>query len=236
MLHSSKGSVSLLAILTAVILTGCNESSPSESTVEKQISQQYARCSLMSVRDFTKINGFPQKDGTYIVSVKYSLRLQPSSKASRLAEEYLAKQADLDRRIAENKRVIDDAVMPRAKQLVADRNQKCGSRNGDNKTGSPDCEAAKQAIEDLSTEVHWKDLVKDKDELAAELSTLTQAYPNKITEAFNHDCPMVALGGVLDGYFGASRNDFRNYTKEFTTKIEGNIKLVNSDNGWVMGN
>jgi len=222
-----------LIVISAVSLLGCNESSPSESTVEKQVKQHYASCGLMTVHDFKKVNGFLQQDGSYVVPVKYTLKLRPSEKASQLVDEYKSKRAELDARVAENKAILED-LTPQIKTRFDDRTAKCGSTRGDNKTGNPECEDAKKTLDDFAAENHWQERFNERPALANQVLTLSMSYRDKIEEAFNHDCKLIAFGGVLGGYFHANKDILENYQKEFTSNAEVDVTLIESDNGWVI--
>ena|ERR1035437_2156591 len=47
--------------LAMVALTGCFDSSPSESQLKKIVAAAIEPCSLLSIRDFNKINGYPDR-------------------------------------------------------------------------------------------------------------------------------------------------------------------------------
>jgi hypothetical protein len=233
---SPKSALPVLTLLAAVMLSGCNESSPSESTVEKQITAQYGNCALLSVHGFKKINGYPQQDGSYVVSVKYTLKLEPSSKAKQLADEYEAKHTDIVARATESRRPFVEELQPKMDALQADMAKKCGSRTGENLTGNPECAEAKKTIDDFVAETNWNQRATEAQSLVNQANAFPQTYRDQVEQAFIHDCRMIALGGVMDGYFGASHDRIENYSKEFTATMEGNLRFINSDNGWVIKN
>jgi len=230
-------------ILAGMTLAGCNESSPSESTVEKQIANQYSNCLPMSVRDFQKINGFPQKDGSYIVSVKYTLLLKPTEKAANYADEYKVKDKEVDdslnglnARAEQIKNTIQNDlspnVLPKMKILFDDRDQKCGSLNGVNKTGNPECEASKEAIKNYDVESHWSKTIKERDDIDRQIQLITddkRSLRNKYYELASGEFEKRCGRGVMEMLYHSVNMD--DYKKYLSVTINRDFHFINSDNG-----
>jgi len=134
-----------LIVISTVSLVGCDESSPSESTVEKQVKQEYAACNLASIHDFKKLNGYPQQDGSYLVDVQYKIVVTPTSlnedkykeyasqirsinpngrNYSDMASDYGEKAAKsmhvcLNAHVIEDNKIINDAItLPKFRQFM----------------------------------------------------------------------------------------------------------------------
>ncbi|MBC7907533.1 MAG: hypothetical protein H7Y60_12415 [Rhodospirillaceae bacterium] len=71
---------------TGLMCSACSESSPSESTIKKELSRKYTpneACKIFSLSGVEKINGFHQTDGSYVVSVKFKVFYSPTNKMVR---------------------------------------------------------------------------------------------------------------------------------------------------------
>ena len=64
-------------LLAAAMLTGCNSDAPSASEAQQVAEGIFASCDNMKVKDFERVNGIPQNDGSYLVQVKYTVRITP---------------------------------------------------------------------------------------------------------------------------------------------------------------
>lgn len=62
-------------MLASVLLSGCNSEAPSASEARKIAENTYETCDQLKVIDFERVNGIPQNDGSYVVQVKYKVRV-----------------------------------------------------------------------------------------------------------------------------------------------------------------
>ena len=92
----SKLYYAIIGGILTLILTGCFDSSPSQSDLKRLVSATYERCPLLSVAEFTKINGFPQKDGSYLADVEYTLLLTPSKKNRDYVAQFIKEKSDIE--------------------------------------------------------------------------------------------------------------------------------------------
>ena len=69
-------------LLAGAMLTGCNSDAPSASDAQQVAEGIFASCDNMKVKDFERVNGIPQNDGSYLVQVKYTVRLTPPESIS----------------------------------------------------------------------------------------------------------------------------------------------------------
>ena len=93
LLSRAVASVALLA------LAACGESSPSEATAKKYIKEDLKDCDPIVLADFQKTNGFLQRDGSYLVDVKYTLKFKPTSDLKKHISEYVNKSPGLEKEI-----------------------------------------------------------------------------------------------------------------------------------------
>ncbi|WP_199102150.1 hypothetical protein [Aquitalea sp. ASV11] len=71
-----------ILLLAGAMLTGCNSDAPSSSDAQQVAEGIFASCDNMKVKDFERVNGIPQNDGSYLVQVKYTVRLTPPDSIS----------------------------------------------------------------------------------------------------------------------------------------------------------
>jgi len=83
-MSSAKHALCLSPVLASLLLlTACSgSSSPSASDAQQVAEGIFASCDNMKVKDFERVNGIPQNDGSYLVQVKYTVRLTPPDSIS----------------------------------------------------------------------------------------------------------------------------------------------------------
>lgn len=77
-----------LSILSLIILSGCDEEKPSESTVKNQVESNLHNCKIIHINNFHKDNGFLHPDGNYDVKVSFSFMVEPTDYFYSLQKEY----------------------------------------------------------------------------------------------------------------------------------------------------
>ncbi|BAK77600.1 putative lipoprotein [Pseudogulbenkiania sp. NH8B] len=88
-------------VLAGIMLTGCNSDAPSAREAQKAIESRFP-CEHISIRDFERVNGIPQNDGSYLVQVKYTVRVSPTDEIKAYAKDGYAKElAEAQEKVAQ---------------------------------------------------------------------------------------------------------------------------------------
>jgi hypothetical protein len=88
-------------LLAGAMLTGCNSEAPSASEAQKAIESRFP-CEHISIHDFERVNGIPQNDGSYLVQVKYTVRVSPTDEIKAYAKDGYAKElAEAQEKVAQ---------------------------------------------------------------------------------------------------------------------------------------
>jgi len=313
-----------IAIMTAVsaagMLSGCSDSTPSESTIKRQLAQQYSDCKPLSMEGFEKANGYPQQDGSYVAEISYTLVLKPVDENIGTVRDYMAQREKLARSIQDNQEKRSalktklDGMMAECDRAAEVRRGNISGHTGSESDAIADLETQiasyRGRIEELKNRVAFfkndaayaartnpaatarqspdepeladlraklsaanaaLELVKQKgmddgkrareeeqasvdakksctgevDQIYRENYDLFNGDKNLIglrndvrrtvRDNFQRQCPHLAIGGVMAGILGADEDDMENYTKTLKRQISGRVRLIKSDNGWVIG-
>ena len=91
-------------LLAGGMLTGCNSDAPSSSDAQRVTESIFSGCDQLKVVDYERVNGIPQNDGSYVVQVKYNVRISPTPENKQyIAETYPKLYADLKEKVEHGK-------------------------------------------------------------------------------------------------------------------------------------
>ncbi|MCJ0766194.1 hypothetical protein [Variovorax terrae] len=227
---------SVLAAAVAVGLAGCGASGkPSESDAKQQIKRGFENCDVISVGSFEKTNGVAQRDGSYTLYVKFTLKGSPIRKNQNLIkelaqrhEELKAFKADYNAQIMKMKNEYD------ALNKQRDDKQRASTEEVDVAYESRRTVELARAMEELfyknqSTIYEYE---RYANFFAAESrGSFRDEYEANVWE-------VCKLPQVRSMFFMNLANKMFGQTEMFTKKAEAEftatLNMIRTDNGWVL--
>lgn len=220
-----------IVVATAMAVSACSLSSPSESEAENAIRSSMGDCRYISLEHFEKINGIPQENkNTYQVEVKYTINVKVFPDSRQLAEDVLAKlnevSKDYEEIKAEHKRRwdINNALREKYYQIEQYR-------------GDPQYQQLKNAAFEEKQKYMYEQLNPYTDiasQAEKEATASSRAIIVPLQTKFENECP-----GGGHGLFPNTEqepSEFANsFLKNFSKDFSISMLMIKTDNGWVQG-
>jgi hypothetical protein len=205
-------------LLAGAMLTGCNSDAPSASDAQRVTESIFSGCDQLKVVDYERVNGIPQNDGTYIVQVKYNVRISPTPENKQyIAETYPKLYADVKEKVEHGKAVRQKYETSRDQFMAANP----GKSITDFEKAYPDI------ANDYYANISW---VGDSAE-----QRLTEGMPSsgKTTLAQNlwKTCPK--LGIPLINKLFQHPASIEQYTSDVDVPFSDSYIMIKTDNGWM---
>jgi hypothetical protein len=201
-------------ILTSALLTGCNSDAPSASDAQQVAESIFASCSNMKVKDFERVNGIPQNDGSYLVQVKYTVRLTPPDNiASYMRDTYPKTLAELQTK---------DTLFKELRSQYEDRLH------------------ALEATEPMATERDLRSKYPDLDQLFAKVNEANSgpdlnSYINNTLSMIERNlvdaCPKVNPRITIS--IADSPKPIEKFAGDVDIPFNDTYSMIKTDNGWM---
>lgn len=90
-------SLLVVASCLGLALAGCGEATPSDSTLQRALEAFYANgCEAVAIEDLTRLNGFPQTDGSYLAQVQFTITYTPPAAVLDMIAEHAAQATPIE--------------------------------------------------------------------------------------------------------------------------------------------
>ncbi|MCJ0765365.1 hypothetical protein [Variovorax terrae] len=211
---------SVLAAAVAVGLAGCGASGkPSESDAKQQIKRGFENCDVISVGSFEKTNGVAQRDGSYTLYVKFTLKGAALKKNKKLVEQYSARLEEL--------KPLNQAFNDRLQALMDDRDALSRAHASFERW-----ELANQKVEKYLNE-NGKVLeeLRQHEQFFSGTGPLRQTFNANLEEACRvQDFPT----SFFNRLFNSVYQETHGFTEKGESSFTATLNMVRTDNGWVM--
>jgi len=205
-------------ILASALLTGCNSEAPSASEAQKAIESRFP-CEHISIRDFERVNGIPQNDGSYLVQVKYTVRVSPTDEIKSYAKEGYAKElAEMQEKVAQAKAFGTDYEAKKKAWLSSNP----GKSDSDFWKATPGIE---QAYDDY---MHSGFAYGDGDHRLAMLPGQAKIF---LEQKMMQSCPSVQQR-IMDQLY-QRQDPVELYASDVDAPFHDTLSMIKTDNGWM---
>jgi len=222
--------------LYSLVLTGCGPSVPSKSEAKTVVEHVFANCPLVQIGNFSKVNGIAQQDGSYLVSVKFTVKISPIPEnietyntAAKLfiAQHDAYKQWDLKEipQFQEDKRKLEDM------QYHANSEQE-KANFGAQIDALSDAYGKKWKYWDNYQKSIPKGVLAEQKQRFFKACQLPDFYRDLENRkmAINLIAPMLSA----DPYDHVmAKEPYDQFAKELESEYTANLSMIKSENGWI---